>query len=80
MKKFFCSAVLGVCLLSPVVTLKAQDHHDQMDNRHQWNDGENTYWHQYLKEHHKKDHDWEKANKKEQAAYWKWRDQHKDAR
>jgi hypothetical protein len=45
---------------------------------HQWNDGENTAWHQYLKEHHKKDHEWAKANKREQAAYWKWRDQHKD--
>jgi hypothetical protein len=76
MKKFIGSMVLGACLLTPVgvVVLQAQDHHAE----HAWNDGENTYWHQYLKENHKKDHDWEKAKKNEQAAYWKWRDQHRD--
>ncbi len=76
MYRFFGCLVLGVGLLSPVATLSAQDHHDQV--QHQWNDGENPAWHQYLKERHKKDHDWAKASKREQAAYWKWRDQHKD--
>jgi len=78
MNKFLGSLVLSVCLLTPIGVLNAQDHHEDVANPHQWNDGENTAWRQYLKEHHKKDHDWEKANKKEQAAYWKWRDQHKD--
>ncbi len=76
MYKFLGSLVLGLALLSPVATLSAQDHHDQVE--HQWNDGENTAWHQYLKDHHKKDHEWAKASKREQAAYWKWRDQHMD--
>jgi hypothetical protein len=67
--------VLGLGLLVPVGTLQAQDHHDQME--HKWNDGENESWHRYLKEQHKKDHDWARANKREQAAYWKWRDQHR---
>ena len=79
MKRFFGSLVLSACLLAPINTLIAQDHPDHHD-QHMWNDGENTFWHQYLKEHHKKDHDWEKASKKEQEAYWKWRDQHRDAR
>jgi hypothetical protein len=80
MYKFLGSLALGVCLLTPIGTLKAQDHHDQAAQaHHQWNDGENQYWHQYLKEHHKKDHDWEKANKREQTDYWKWRDQHRDS-
>ena len=77
MKKYLGLAALCACLLAPVGTLKAEDHHDDQ-KVHQWNDGENTAWHQYLKEQHKKDHDWEKANKREQAAYWKWRDQHRD--
>ena len=73
MKRILGSFVLGACLLTPVATLTAQDH-----DRHQWNDNENPAWHQYLKERHKKDHDWSKANKREQADYWKWRDQHRD--
>ncbi len=72
MKKFLGSMVLGACLLAPVSVgvLQAQDHH--------WSESENSYWRQYLKEHHKKDHDWEKAKKSEQEAYWKWRDEHRD--
>jgi hypothetical protein len=77
MYKFISSLVLGACLLTPVTVLNAQDHH-QDAREHQWNDGENASWHQYLKEHHKKDHDWEKAKKKEQTDYWKWRDEHRD--
>ncbi len=77
MYRFLGSLTLGVCLLTPVGVLNAQDH-DQA-KVHQWNDSENTTWHQYLKEHHKKDHDWEKASKRERADYWKWRDAHPDA-
>lgn len=79
MSKFFGSLCLSVCLLTPAVALQAQDHGKMEQNSHQWNDGENEMWHQYLKEHHKKDHDWSKASKREQAAYWKWRDQHRDS-
>lgn len=75
MYKFFGSLVLGVCLLTPAVTLNAQDHPPAT---HQWNANENASWHQYLKENHKKDHEWAKASKREQASYWKWRDQHPD--
>jgi hypothetical protein len=78
MYRLLGSLVLGVGLLTPIQTLSAQDHHDQVEKAHQWNDGENDAWHRYLKERHKKDHDWEKASKKEQAAYWKWRDSHPD--
>ena len=76
MKTIIGSLVLSACLLTPVSVgvLNAQDHHEE----HRWNEGENAAWHQYLKEHHKKDHDWEKAKKKEQEDYWKWRDEHRD--
>jgi hypothetical protein len=78
MYRFLGSLALGVCLLAPVGTLNAQEHPKQVENTHQWSDSENPAWHQYLKEHHKKDHDWSKASKKERADYWKWRDQHRD--
>ena len=73
MQKFVASLALGFGLLLSTGTLPAQDH-----PRHEWNYNENSNWHQYLKERHKKDHDWSKANKHEQADYWKWRDQHPD--
>ena len=77
MNKFLGSLVLGISLLAPTAMLNAQDHHDDAV-KHEWNDGENGAWHQYLKEHHKKDRDWAKAKKRDQADYWKWRDQHRD--
>lgn len=77
MKKILGSLALSFCLLAPIGALNAQDHQDRQDHAsHQWNDNENANWHQYLKEHHKKDHDWDKASKREQSSYWKWRDQH----
>ena len=64
---------LGISLLAPAALI-AQDH-----DRHVWAQSEDPAWHQYLKEHHKKYHDWSKAKKKEQDDYWKWRDAHPDA-
>lgn len=88
MFKLLGSFALGICLLTPVGVLNAQDqadhgrseHAETTRQAHQWNDSENTYWHQYLKEHHKKDKDWARASKREHNAYWKWRDQHRDER
>ncbi|MFZ0589568.1 MAG: hypothetical protein WAM39_03740 [Bryobacteraceae bacterium] len=73
MRRIAGALVLSLGLLMPVGIVSAQDH-----PRHEWSESENPAWHQYLKEHHKKYHDWAKANKKEQEAYWKWRDQHPD--
>jgi hypothetical protein len=53
------------------VTLQAGQEH-----KHEWNDGEKDAWHRYLKERHIKDHEWEKASKRERDNYWKWRDKH----
>jgi hypothetical protein len=77
MLRYLAAVVLGISLMAPTV-LTAQDH-DRPAQTHQWNDHENEKWHEYLKEKHKKDHDWEKASKREQKAYWKWRDAHPDA-
>jgi hypothetical protein len=74
MQRCLTALVLGFSLLVPsVITAKGHDR-----PKHEWSDQENEHWHQYLKEQRKKDHDWEKANKKEQKAYWKWRDRHAD--
>lgn len=74
MLRYVSKLVLGVALLCPTA-LMAQDH-----DRHVWNEQrESAPWHQYLKEHHKKDHDWAQASKREQRDYWKWRDAHPDA-
>jgi type III secretory pathway component EscR len=75
MCKFASAMILGMSLLSPVVTLQAQEH-----RRHEWSASEDPYWHQYLQEHHTKYHDWKKAKKREQEEYWKWREAHHDER
>ncbi len=72
MKRLAGAFVLTLGLLAPM-TVVADDH-----PRHEWNDSENPTWHQYLKEHHRKDHEWSRASKREQREYWKWRDQHHD--
>ncbi len=77
MKRLLASAMFGLFLLTPVVTVTAHPGDDQ--HKHEWRDTENDHWHQYLKEKHIKDHEWEKASKREQANYWKWRDAHPDA-
>lgn len=84
MFRYIAALVLGISLLAPAA-VTAQDHdrdaqeHDRDKPAHQWSEHENQSWHQYLKEHHKKEHDWDKATKREQKDYWKWRDAHPDA-
>lgn len=75
MSRFLAAAALSIGLLVPFSAI-AQDHDRQT---HQWTANEDPHWHEYLKEHHKKDHDWGKASKREQSDYWKWRDAHPDA-
>lgn len=50
------------------------DHKDY----HNWDDREETQWHVYLKDNHRKDEDFKKADKKEQNEYWNWRHDHPD--
>jgi hypothetical protein len=77
MTRYLRILLLGICLLAPAA-VKAEDR-DHEGQRHEWNDREDQPWRNYLKEHHKKDHDWTKASKREQKAYWKWRDAHPEA-
>lgn len=48
------------------------------NDSHEWNEQEDQAYRRYLTEHHKKYHDFAKANKKEQSDYWKWRHEHPD--
>ncbi|HEY6351094.1 MAG TPA: hypothetical protein VI636_16950 [Candidatus Angelobacter sp.] len=78
MRRYLTAVALGISLLAPSA-ITAQEHDRDRDRpKHEWSDQEKDHWHQYLNEHHKKDHDWEKASKREQKAYWKWRDAHPD--
>lgn len=79
MSRFFATALLSLCLIAPATAVYAQDH-DREHQQHQWNEHEDHYWRQYLKEHHKREHDWAHASRREQRDYWKWRDAHSDAR
>lgn len=74
---------LSVALITPVVanaqpvvngagTAMYQDQHRD------FTPDDEKAWHDYRKEQHKKDKEWSKASKREQADYWKWRDAHRD--
>ena len=91
MSRFVSVLVISICLMGPVSFVNAQDHHDQDHDRgsssmmhethgmtHEWNENEDKPWHEYLTEHHRKEHGWDKASKREQRNYWKWRDAHRD--
>lgn len=82
MSRFVLAAILGFCLSASVAVISAPKcYAAQSDmHRHEWSDSEDPHWHAYLKERHKKDHDWAKASRREQRDYWKWRDAHPDAR
>jgi len=51
-----------------------RDHKDY----HNWDDHEQSAWGRFLAEKHRKDHEWAKADKKEQSEYWNWRHSHPD--
>jgi len=51
-----------------------KDHKDY----HNWDDRENAAWGRFLAEKHRKEHEFAKANEKEQAEYWNWRHSHPD--
>jgi hypothetical protein len=77
MSRFLAAVALSVCLMTSAAIVNAQPAPAPMQT-HQWSDQEDPHWHEYLKEKHKKDHDWAKASKREQRDYWKWRDKHPD--
>lgn len=93
MKRLFLGAVLAGALSIVPNTLNAQDRdHDQNrqdtrnrtyydanhKDRHEWNDNENSAWNRYRDEHHIKQREFAKANRRQQQNYWNWRHEHPD--
>jgi len=87
--RFVTSLFLAAAIAAPASIMaapKAQDASVQVrvyddDNKdyHNWDDREDQAWHVYLKENRQKEHEFKEADKKEQAAYWKWRHKQLDA-
>jgi hypothetical protein len=59
-------------------SVKIRVYDSEHKDYHDWDDNENRAWGQYLSENHKKAHDFQKADKKEQSDYWNWRHAHPD--
>lgn len=87
MRKYIEVLLLGAALTLPAA-LPAQErertdpgqsrryedraHHDQ----HEWNEEEDREYRRYLQEHHRKYKEFDKTNRRDQEAYWKWRHDH----
>jgi hypothetical protein len=89
MKRFLCTCLLGSALLMPMVMKADDDHHGDRDRAHRywdpntrdwhnWDDREQEAYKRYAQEQHRQARAFEKANKKEQSEYWKWRHNHPD--
>jgi len=86
--KYLKTFVLGVTLIVPAAMVaQDRDRHEQTSRRyedkvhndaHEWNERETEAYRRYLKEHHKKYHDFSRAKKSEQNDYWNWRHSHSD--
>ena len=69
MTRFLTAAALSLALLGTSAAFA--------ETPHEWNEEhEGGAYRAYLKEHHKKVHEWNKASKREQRDYWKWREAH----
>ena len=83
MKRFsFCCVALlaGATIVMPLVsaaTPRPRDDRGVYDREHKhdhkWDHHENCAWHRWLADHHRKNHEFLKADRKEQGQYWKWR-------
>jgi hypothetical protein len=86
--RYIASIFLAAGLVAPVSLMAApkpqdakvqvrvydKDHKDY----HNWDDHENAAWGRFLVENHRQDHEYAKADKKEQKEYWNWRHSHPD--
>jgi Ni/Co efflux regulator RcnB len=68
------AAVVSAQDASVQVRVYDRDHKDY----HNWDEHEQAAWARFLAEKHRKDHEWAKADKKEQSEYWNWRHSHPD--
>jgi hypothetical protein len=85
-KRYIASIIFAAALFSPLaifampqeasvkVRIYDKDHKDY----HNWDENENRAWQRFLAEKHRKDHEFSKAEEKEQQEYWNWRHSHPD--
>lgn len=94
MYRYFKVIVLSAALVVPVLVIaQDRDHPDNRGQNneqsrryedrdhkdsHEWNANEDRAYRRYLQEHHRKYHDFAKARRSEQNAYWNWRHAHSD--
>jgi hypothetical protein len=87
MKRLLLGITLGSALFIPATLTAQQDHRTEgtksyydaaHKDQHEWNDNEAAAWNRYRDEHHVKQSDFARANKRQQQDYWNWRHQHSD--
>ncbi len=88
MRTIICNAALfGVAVFSTLTTsptaLRAEDrktYHDAKHNdEHEWNDHEDRAYRMWVKENHRKYHEFGKLKEEDRQNYWAWRHEHSDA-
>lgn len=87
MRRYFGAILLSAALLTPIAGMAADDDHKDKDHRyydrsnkdyHAWNNNEDQAYRKYLQEQHRDYRDFNRANKRDQDNYWKWRHAHPD--
>ena len=90
MPRFFTSLFLGTAVVASLAftpaALRAEDkdhersYHDAAKNDdHHWDDHEDRAYRMWVKENHRKYHEFAKLKEEDQRAYWAWRHEHSDA-
>jgi hypothetical protein len=72
------AAPLGIMAAAQQVGVQVRVYDKSHKDYHNWDENENRSWGQYLSENHRKQHEFTKANKREQSDYWNWRHSHPD--
>jgi hypothetical protein len=82
--RYIASFFLTAAFVAPVAVVAAAAPQDDRyydrnhKDYHKWDDREGDAWKRFIVENHRKDHEFAKANKKEQQEYWNWRHSHPD--
>jgi len=86
MPRFLNAALLAGALMTPLAiaptALRADDrsYHDKQHNdEHHWDSHEDRAYRMWVKENHRKYHEFSKLREEDQQAYWAWRHEHSDA-
>ncbi len=81
--RYIAALSLTTALAAPVALLAKPVPQERVYDKehkdyHHWDEKESGAWHRFLEENHRKEHEFAKADKKEQAEYWNWHHNHPD--